>query len=172
MKNLYKVISVILIVIMIGISMPSDLFALRPVAHKLTRQLYNGPVSPKNYAILTTPTEGSRQFISENTALVKLEFSLLTIEKIKDFKPIAPGNEKEDNRPQYRKMSFNGDSKSGAAKTNVERINGGRKNENNDGSPYQPPLSEVIKGEVEEVKSGISAQQGLSNIKVSSIGKT
>ena len=85
MKNLYKVISVILIVIMIGISMPSDLFALRPVAHKLTRQLYNGPVSPKNYAILTTPTEGSRQFISENTALVKLEFSLLTIEKIKDF---------------------------------------------------------------------------------------
>jgi len=92
MKQLYKIISVILIIIMIDTSMPSDLFALRPASHRLTGLLDSSPILPdnhsrllKNYTIFTTPDESSRKFISEDTAIIKLEFSPLAIEEIEVF---------------------------------------------------------------------------------------
>ena len=92
MKQLYKIISVILIIIMIDTSMPSDLFALRPASHRLTGLLDSSPILPDNHSILlkkytifTTPDESSRKFISEDTAMIKLEFSPLAIEEIEVF---------------------------------------------------------------------------------------
>ncbi len=85
MKQFYNFIAVILITALIITSVPSDLFALRPVSHRLEGLLHDSSVSPENYTILSTPTEGFRKFISKNTALFKLDFSLLAISEITDF---------------------------------------------------------------------------------------
>jgi len=93
------------------------------------------------------------------------------IEKVKDFQSVAPGNEEEYDGTQHGEVSFDGGGKGGAAKTDIESVNSSRKNQDDDRSPYQPPLHEVIEREVEDIKGYISPKQGLSDVEIGCVAE-
>ena len=93
------------------------------------------------------------------------------IEKVEDFESVAPGKDKEYDGTQHGEVSLDGGGKSGAAKTDIESINSSRKNQDDDRSPYQPPLHEVVEREVEDIEGYISSKQGLNDVEIGCAGE-
>ncbi len=92
MKELYKVLSIFLVISLVLASMPSDLFALRPTSYKLLtlESSYSRGYKPdmtlhQNHTIQARISDSLRQFVSNDVLSVKVEFNLLDMDTIRDF---------------------------------------------------------------------------------------